>query len=215
MRTLDGPGAPGLNRVTWDLRHDPIPHDTTRYDVPGLDSGPDGPFVLPGQFTVVLTVGDERRQQDLTVRPDERLRVSEADRLARYEFTLELHELKRLAYEEGVSAYDLEREASEAVEALAGADDVDEDVLERAKRLAAEIEEVADEWGDINNDIRNWWTGLLGNFDGGPSTTGSLTGPSDDQRRRLGRLTDEARVAGERLDEVEGDAIAELRGLSP
>ncbi|MDE2752524.1 MAG: YCF48-related protein [Gemmatimonadota bacterium] len=215
VRTLDGPGAPGLNRVTWDLRHDPIPHDTTRYAVPNLDSGPDGPFVLPGQFTVALTVGDERRQQDLTVRPDERLRVSEADRLARYEFTLELHELKRLAYEEGVSAYDLEREASEAVEALEGADDVDEDVLERAKELAAEIEEVADEWRNINNNIRNWWTGLLGNFDGGPSTTGSLTGPSDDQRRRLGRLTDEARVAGERLDEVEGDVIAELRGLSP
>ena len=164
---------------------------------------------------MALTVGDERRQQDLTVRPDERLRVSEADRLARYEFTLELHELKRLAYEEGVSAYDLEREASEAVEALEGADDVDEDVLERGKELAAEIEEVADEWRDINNNIRNWWTGLLGNFDGGPSTTGSLTGPSDDQRRRLGRLTDEARVAGERLDEVEGDVIAELRGLSP
>ena len=215
VRTLDGPGAPGLNRVTWDLRHDPISHDTTRYAVPNLDSGPDGPFVLPGEFTVALTVGDERRQQDLTVRPDERLRVSEADRIARYEFTLELHELKRLAYEEGVAAYDLEREASEAVEALEGADDVDEDVLERAKELAAEIQEVADEWRDINNNIRNWWTGLLGNFDGGPSTTGSLTGPSDDQRRRLGRLTDEARVAGERLDEVEGDVIAELRGLSP
>ena len=202
VRTLDGPGAAGLNRVTWDLRHDPIPHDTTRYDVPNLDSGPDGPFVLAGQFTVAMQVGDDRRQQSLAVRPDERLRVSAEDRLARYEFTLELHELKRLAYEEGVAAYDLEREAEAAVEALEEGDDVAADDLERAKELAAEIEEVADEWRDINSDIRNWWTGLLGNFDGGPSTTGSLTGPSDDQRRRLARLTDEARAAGERLDEV-------------
>lgn len=212
VRTLDGPGAAGLNRVTWDLRHDPIPHDTTRYTVPNLDSGPDGPFVLPGEFMVVLRVGDERRQQDLTVRPDERLRVSEADRLARYEFTLELHELKRLAYEEGVAAYDLEREAEAAVEALADGDDIDENDLERAKALAAEIEEVADEWRDINSNIRNWWTGLLGNFDGGPSTTGSLTGPSDDQRRRLARLTDEARVAGAQLDGLD-EVIEELRGL--
>ncbi len=214
VRMLDGPGAAGLNRVIWDLRHDPIPHDTTRYDVPNLDSGPDGPFVLPGEFTVVMRVGEERRQQDLVVRPDERLRVSEADRVARYEFTLELHELKRLAYEEGVAAYDLEREATEVLEALEGADDVDEDDLERATELAAAIEEVADEWRDINSNVRNWWTGLLGNFDGGPSTTGSLTGPSDDQRRRLARLTDEARVAGEQLDGLD-DVIAELRGLSP
>ncbi len=213
VRTLAGPGAAGLNRVTWDLRHDPIPHDTTRYDVPNLDSGPDGPFVLPGEFTVHLRVGDERRRQPLAVRPDRRLRVSEAERLARYEFTLELHELKRLAYEEGVAAYDLEREATAAVEALEESGGADADELERAKELAAEIEVVADEWRDINSDIRNWWTGLLGNFDGGPSTTGSLTGPSDDQRRRLTRLSDEARVAGERLDEAAGEVIGELREL--
>ena len=213
VRTLTGPGAAGTSRVTWDLRHEPIPHDTTRYDVPNLDSGPDGPFVLPGEFTAVLRVGDERRQQSLTVRPDERLRVTEEERLARYEFTMELHELKRLAYEEGVAAYDLEREATAAVEALEEAEGVDEDDLDRAKELAAEIEEVADEWRDINSNVRNWWTGLLGNFDGGPSTTGSLTGPSDDQRRRLARLTDEARVAGERLDEVGGSVIEELRQL--
>ena len=76
------------------------------------------------------------------------------------------------------------------VEALEDADDADEDELERAKEFAAEIEEVADAWREINSSIRNWWTGLLGNFDGGPSTMGSLTGPSDDQRRRLARLTD-------------------------
>ena len=124
-----------------------------------------------------------------------------------------LHELKRLAYDEGVAAYDLEREADELVEALEEAGDADEGDLERARELAAEIGEVADEWRDINNSVRNWWTGLLGNFDGGPSTTGSLMGPSDDQRRRLSRLTDEARAAAERLDEVESEAIAELRGL--
>ena len=211
---LDGPGAAGLNRVIWDLRHDPSRTTPPAMTVPNLDSGPDGPFVLPGAFTVVMRVGEERRQQDLVVRPDERLRVSEADRVARYEFTLELHELKRLAYEEGVAAYDLEREATEVLEALEGAGDVDEDDLERATELAAAIEEVADEWRDINSNVRNWWTGLLGNFDGGPSTTGSLTGPSDDQRRRLARLTDEARVAGEQLDGLD-DVIAELRGLSP
>ena len=220
VRALTGPGTAGTNRVTWDLRHEPIPHDTARYEVPNLDSGPDGPLVLPGEFTVVLTVGDELRQQDLTVRPDERLRVTAEERLARYEFTMELHELKRFAYEEGVAAYDLEREADTALEALEGAgdgddiDDIDEDDLERAQELAAEVEEVADEWRRLNSDIRNWWTGLLGKFDGGPSTMGSLTGPSDDHRRRIARIWEEARAAEEQLDGLD-DVIEELRGLAP
>ncbi len=210
VRTLTGPGAAGTSRVTWDLRHEPIPHDTTRYDVPNLDSGPDGPLVLPGEFTVVLTVGDDRRQQDLTVRPDDRLRVSEAERVARYEFTMELHELKLFAYDVGVAAYDLEREANGAVETLEETDGVDEDDLERARELAAEIEEVADEWRRLNSDIRNWWTGLLGKFDGGPSTMGSLSGPSDDHRRRMARIWEEARAAEEQLDEVVDDVVRDL-----
>ena len=119
VRTLTGPGAAGLNRVTWDLRHDPIPHDTTRFDVPNLDSGPDGPFVMPGEFGIVLEVGDERRSQDLTVRPDDRLAVTAEERQARYDFTMELRDLQLFAYEKGVAAYDMERCMSDLVEALA------------------------------------------------------------------------------------------------
>ena len=74
--------------------------------------------------------------------------------------------------------------------------------MERAEQSAAEIEEIADEWRRLNADIRNWWTGLLGKFDGGPSTTGSLTGPSDDQRRRMARIWEEVRAAEEKLNTV-------------
>ncbi len=212
VRTLVGPGARGLNRVIWDLRHDPIPHDTTRYEVPMLDSGPDGPFVLPGEFGVTLRVGEERRTQQLTVRPDERLAITAQERRARYDFTMELHELKRQAYEEGVAAYDLEREAQAAVEALEVLEGVDEDDLARARELSSQVGEVAARWRGINSSVRNWWTGLLGNFDGGPSTTGSLTGPSADQRRRLARLTDDAGAAAIEREGAEA-AATELRRL--
>ena len=213
VRTLDGPGARGLNRVYWDLRHDPIPHDTARYDVPTLDAGPGGPLVLPGWFGVILEVGDERRSQRLTVRPDDRLDISAEERRARYDFTMELHELQRFAYEQSVTAYDAQRAADEGVEAMAEVEGVEEGDLERAGELAGEIEEVADEWRRINRDIRGWWRGLRGQFDGGPSTMGSLTGPSDDQRRRLARIWQEARVAEEELREVVVGAATELNEL--
>ena len=100
-----------------------------------------------------------------------------------------LFELQGVAYRQGSEAYDAERRASESLEALEGVRKtwLGED-LGRARELVGEIEEVADEWRSINGDIRNWWTGLRGKFDGGPSTTGSLTGPSDDHRRRLERI---------------------------
>ena len=123
---------------------------------------------------------------------------------------MELHELKRFAYEQGVAAYDLDRSASEALDALGEAEGVDPEDVTRAEELAAEIEEVADEWRRLNRDIRNWWTGLLGKFDGGPSTTGSLTGPSDDQLRRMARVWEQARAAEERLGEVVADVVPEL-----
>ena len=211
VRTLDAPGARGLNRVHWDLRHDPIPHDTSRYEVPTLDAGPDGPLVLPGEFNVILDVGDERRSQRLTVRPDDRLDISPEERRARHDFTMELHELQRFAYEQAVTAYDAQRDADEGVEALTEVEGVDEGDLERAEALAAEIREAADEWRRLNRDIRSWWRGLRGQFDGGPSTIGSLTGPSDDQRRRLARIWEEARVAEEELREVVEEVVPALR----
>ena len=76
--------------------------------------------------------------------------------------------------------------------------------------MATQIKEVADEWRRINRDIRGWWRGLRGQFDGGPSTMGSLTGPSDDQRRRLAKVWEEARAAEERLREVVAGVVPEL-----
>ena len=213
VRTLHGPGAAGLNRIAWDLRHDPMPHDTTRYDVPGLDAGPEGPLVLPGAFTVRLTAAGDVHERPLEVRPDPALPVSAAERLARYEFTMALFELQRTAYERGVEAYDLERRAADALEALEDAEGLAPDDLERARALAADIEEVADAWRSINGDIRNWWTGLRGKFDGGPSTTGSLSGPSDDHRRRLDQIRAEVASASTRLEAVRDETAPALDAL--
>ena len=123
---------------------------------------------------------------------------------------MEMHELQLLAYEQGVTAYDAQRAADEGVEALAEVEGVVAEDVERAEELAAQIKEAADEWRRLNRDIRSWWRGLRGQFDGGPSTIGSLTGPSDDQRRRMARIREEARAAEERLREVVAGVVPEL-----
>ncbi len=102
-----GGRAAGTNRVVWDLRHQvlPLPHfpgpfvrGPTTYFADPLQ----GPFVLPGEYHLSLTV-DGREAGTTTVRVDnDRLvEISEADRRAWHDTALKLHDLERTADEAG------------------------------------------------------------------------------------------------------------------
>src|SRR6185312_11636683 len=72
VRKLDEKGVAGFNRIFWDLRHEPALKPTLLTNPPGkpwVDTpeegrplkpwgspSPDGPLVLPGTFTVSMTV---------------------------------------------------------------------------------------------------------------------------------------------------------------
>ena len=71
----------GLHRFVWDLHYPPVPgapeypiaatpHDTA--------PGPKGPWVVPGTYTVKLTVAGKAYTQPLTVRVDPRVKVGPA-----------------------------------------------------------------------------------------------------------------------------------------
>lgn len=79
-RPFSSPGAgAGLHRFVWDLREPPpralnqdlpisaVPHDTPRV--------PEGPFVVPGTYTVRLDADGATRQQPLRIAMDPRVHV--------------------------------------------------------------------------------------------------------------------------------------------
>jgi hypothetical protein len=77
--------APGLNRYAWDLRHP----EAKKFE--GLvlwGGGTDGPRVVPGNYTVRLTVGDETTTQPVQIRQDPRSSASQADLQAQFDFLL-------------------------------------------------------------------------------------------------------------------------------
>ena len=76
VRTKD---TAGVNRVTWNLRHANI---GPAMPVSGTNRGPAGPWVLPGEYTVRLTVGDTKMEQTFTVSDDPRIDVDDATRVA-------------------------------------------------------------------------------------------------------------------------------------
>ncbi len=101
VRELRAPGRQGLNRASWDLRHDgprlialrttppENPHIWEEPRFRGRDSRPIthwgmsanqlGPIVAPGKYTVKLTVDGQTTTQTLEVMKDPRQRGSDAD----------------------------------------------------------------------------------------------------------------------------------------
>ena len=73
----------GHHRFVWDLRHAP-PRGTRRTHAiaaihRNTPSGPVGPFVHPGTYSVRLTVDGTTQQRPLTVRLDPRVRIAPED----------------------------------------------------------------------------------------------------------------------------------------
>ena len=114
------PATPGMHRWVWDLRYEPpavasrsypisaVPHDTPRV--------PQGPLVVPGDYTVRLSAGDATRTATLRVTMDPRVPTSQ-EGLARQ---LELERMLVARMGEATSAVSSARAVREQIAALGG-----------------------------------------------------------------------------------------------
>ncbi len=85
----------GLNRVAWNLRYGgaevrrpPSAEETA------FGGGPRGPQVLPGSYTVKLTVGDKTFQETVDVRLDPTINVALADLQAQLDLQMKLRDMQ-------------------------------------------------------------------------------------------------------------------------
>lgn len=73
----------GHHRFVWDLRHEPPPGTTRGLSIAAVHertpSGPHGPYVAPGRYTVRLSVGGTSFERDLDVRLDPRVEMTDED----------------------------------------------------------------------------------------------------------------------------------------
>jgi photosystem II stability/assembly factor-like uncharacterized protein len=83
-------GARGLNRVIWNLRHSDAAVSAAASGRGGRGGGVGGPLVVPGEYTVRLTVDGQRYERTLTVREDPRIVITPADRQAWTDIQLQI-----------------------------------------------------------------------------------------------------------------------------
>ncbi|MCU1265664.1 MAG: hypothetical protein JWM21_1982 [Acidobacteria bacterium] len=88
----------GLNRVAWDLRYSgPEQRRPPGEEETAFGGGPRGPQVLPGNYTVRLTVGDKTLEQQVEVKLDPTITVSPADLRAQLDLLTTIQGLQNSA----------------------------------------------------------------------------------------------------------------------
>ena len=89
----------GIHRVQWDLRYQSVP-DSLLPGGGGGRSGGAGPFVLPGDYRVTLSVdGREATARSVRVVGDPLSTITDADRTLMHDASLALHRLQAVAGE--------------------------------------------------------------------------------------------------------------------
>jgi photosystem II stability/assembly factor-like uncharacterized protein len=106
----------GHNRFVWNLRY-PAPkvlpfgyfggllpyveYTLADHAIPGATprEQPDGPLVLPGEYTIELLAAGRRDRQSLVVQPDPRVKASKADLTAQFELTARLLDMLAVTYD--------------------------------------------------------------------------------------------------------------------
>ncbi|MEQ8329475.1 MAG: hypothetical protein RH859_03335 [Longimicrobiales bacterium] len=143
------PAAAGFNRAVWNLRHG-IPADRRPTSGGGggfgFGGGLQGPYVVPGLYTVRLEAGGVTSEQVVRVKEDPRIDVAP---LVRAQWTAELMEITDLLLRAQNTARAVEQ-AAEAVEGQTGA------VADEARDLDREFGELTSRIARLRGNAQDW-----------------------------------------------------------
>jgi hypothetical protein len=86
----------GFHRFVWDMHYAPVPGIKPEYPISAVDDNtppaPTSPWIMPGQYTAVLTVDGQKYTQPLTVEMDPRVKTSTADLQKQVEMSSQVYE---------------------------------------------------------------------------------------------------------------------------
>lgn len=90
------PGVPGFHRFLWDMHYAPVPGLKPEYPIAAIyrDTAPGftSPWVMPGNYTVVLTVNAKSYAQPLTVKMDPRVKTPARDLAEQFRLAKQLYD---------------------------------------------------------------------------------------------------------------------------
>ena len=114
---------PGLHRFFWNLHGEPLRDADAEYPMTAVRRKtapqPTAPWVLPGNYSVVLTVGGQSFTQPLSVKMDPRVKATTADLTKQFALSKLLHDLRAELHPIGKSYEALVAEVTRAKKSAA------------------------------------------------------------------------------------------------
>lgn len=88
----------GMHRFLWDMHYNPVPDVEPQFPMSAeyrnTPPMPTSPWVMPGSYTITLTVNDKSFRQPLTVKMDPRVKTSVADLQEQFNLSRQLYQLR-------------------------------------------------------------------------------------------------------------------------
>ncbi|MGC2111523.1 MAG: glycoside hydrolase [Candidatus Korobacteraceae bacterium] len=88
--------ASGFHRFVWDMHYAPVAGIRPEYPIAAVYENtapaPTSPWIMPGKYTVVLTVDGQRYSQPLVVEMDPRVKTASADLQQQFDLSKQLYE---------------------------------------------------------------------------------------------------------------------------
>jgi hypothetical protein len=132
--------AAGLHRFTWDIRYAPPAVTEFEYPISAIVGNtprePRGPFVLPGVYSVRLTVGGRSFKQPLTVKMDPRVKTPLAGLQQQFTLSMQMYDGIRKSAE-ALHQVNVVRAQLDTVRAKAAAGPVADAIAALDQKLAA------------------------------------------------------------------------------
>jgi len=141
IRELSGTKEAGINRIAWDLRYTPPVPPEAGEEV-RFRRGPVGPFVLPGEYVVKLTVGEQEMTKNVRVEGDPRIVVSEADRRAQQEAVFTLNRLYASGYKANMVSNNIKTQLNNLKESLKKLPQIPEAVTSAVDSLDKQVDKI-------------------------------------------------------------------------
>ena len=86
----------GLHRFVWDMHYPPVPGMKPEYPIAAIPwntaPAPTSPWVMPGEYSVALTVDGQRYTQPLTIEMDPQVKASTADLQKQFELSKQIYD---------------------------------------------------------------------------------------------------------------------------
>ena len=207
IRRIAGSEEAGvIHRAVWDLRHEPPPYEEDDEEKEGLVKSetilpelprsvdPPGPFVRPGEYTVVLSADGNESSTTVRVVSDPEMNIRPSQWRKRESFLLGLLELQRSAWDLSQRADDWSEKLTVEHDSLAASGEVEEIFAAVVDSVEATAKEI--------NKVRRKIYRLAGEFNGSGVRQGSLYPPTETHEQRKARLMTDLQQEAEKFSSL-------------